>query len=132
MPPSLLATASKPHARTPCADLHTPLLAPALSRRVAASLHSEFEAQAHAEIAAGIAVSVMLAHDMTARARNELGFIVAIVRPLCACGTRDAAERDGRADALSAAVHKLSLIAPPLAPLLLRIDANARAWESLL
>jgi hypothetical protein len=57
------------------ADLCNPLLPPALSRRIAATLSQEFEAQAAAESAAGVPVSVMLAADDAAKAKMEIGFL---------------------------------------------------------
>jgi hypothetical protein len=54
------------------ADLCNPLLPPPLSRRIAATLSAEFEAQARAESGAGVAVTVMLASDDVAKAKMEV------------------------------------------------------------
>jgi hypothetical protein len=53
-------------------------LPPALSRRIADGLGREFAAQAIAERAAGLPVSVMLAHDDSAMGKLEVGFIGAL------------------------------------------------------
>ncbi len=55
-----------------CADLCNPLLPPALSMRIANTLGREFDAQAEAERAAGLPVTVMLAHDMGSKAKMEV------------------------------------------------------------
>ena len=91
------------------ADLHTPLLPHPLSRRVAASLDVEFAAQAFSERALGLSVSVMLPSSAAAKARNELGFLRAVVKPLYAT---------------------LAELAPPLRPCIARVDANERAWAA--
>jgi hypothetical protein len=94
------------------ADLCNPLLPPPLSRRLATDLGREFAAQADAERAAGLPVTVMLASDDAARARLEMGFIEFCVRPLYVT---------------------LAALAPRLgARCLLRIDANRAAWAALI
>ena len=57
-----------------CADLCTPLLPPPLSARATEALGREFAAQAAAERAAGLPVTVMLADDRASKAKLELGF----------------------------------------------------------
>lgn len=91
------------------ADLHNALLPPALSRRVALTLEAEFGAQADAERAARLPVSVMLSSSPSAKARNELAFVQRVVRPL---------------------FEKLAELAPPLAACVARIDANEAAWRA--
>jgi len=63
-----------------CADLCTPLLPPPLSARATEALGREFAAQASAERAAGLPVTVMLADDRASKAKLELGFIDYAVR----------------------------------------------------
>jgi hypothetical protein len=65
-----------------CADLCTPLLPPPLSARATEALGREFAAQAAAERAAGLPVTVMLADDPASKAKLELGFIDYAVHPL--------------------------------------------------
>ena len=66
-----------------CADLHNPLLPPPLSQRIAGDLAREFEAQAAAERALGLPVTVMLAHgSRAALAKMEQGFLAFVVSPL--------------------------------------------------
>ena len=67
-----------------CADLCTPLLPHARSKSVAAALATEFEAQAACERAAGLPVTVMLAADAAAKARQEISFIGASLQRLVA------------------------------------------------
>jgi hypothetical protein len=55
-----------------CADLCNPLLPPALSMRIANTLGREFDSQAEAERAAGLPVTVMLAHDTGSKAKMEV------------------------------------------------------------
>jgi hypothetical protein len=55
-----------------CADLCNPLLPPALSVRIANALGREFDAQADAERAAGLPVTVMLAADAGSKAKMEV------------------------------------------------------------
>jgi hypothetical protein len=94
------------------ADLCNPLLPPPLSRRLATDLGREFNAQADAERAAGLPVTVMLAADDGARAKLEVGFIEFCVRPLYVT---------------------LAALAPKLgARCLTRIDANRAAWAALI
>ncbi len=94
-----------------CADLCNPLLPFAVSRRIAGELEAEFTQQAARERAQGLPVSVMLAPDPRSKARNELGFIKAVVAPLY-CTLAD--------------------VSPPLRACLARIDANCAQWEALI
>ncbi len=73
-----------PHSLLHCADLCNPLLPHDLSRRIAGDLAAEFTAQAHAEAAAGLPVTVptCAAGDAAAAARLECGFIDFVVAPL--------------------------------------------------
>jgi len=93
-----------------CADLCNPLLPFALSRRIAGELEAEFAKQAALERAAGLQVSVMLSTDTASKARNELGFIKAVVTPL---------------------YRTLADVSPPLRACLALIDANCAQWEAL-
>jgi high affinity cGMP-specific 3',5'-cyclic phosphodiesterase 9 len=80
-----------------CVDLCCPLLPPPLSRRIAGDLSREFAAQAAAERAARLPVSVMEAPTELAKAKMEIGFLGAqrraralacacmFVAPACAC-----------------------------------------------
>ncbi len=63
-----------------CADLHNPLLPPPLSQRVAGELAREFAAQADAEVAQKLPVTVMLGHTELARMQLEVGFVGALQR----------------------------------------------------
>jgi hypothetical protein len=63
-----------------CADLCCPLLPPPLSRRISGDLSREFEAQAAAERAAHLPVSVMEAPTELAKAKMEIGFLGARLR----------------------------------------------------
>jgi hypothetical protein len=94
-----------------CADLCNPLLPFALSRRIAGELETEFANQAAMERAAGLPVSVMLSPDTPSKARNELGFIKAVVAPL---------------------YRTLTDVSPPLRSCLALIDANCAQWEHLI
>ena len=94
-----------------CADLCNPLLPFALSRRIAGELETEFANQAALERAAGLPVSVMLSPDTPSKARNELGFIKAVVAPL---------------------YRTLMDVSPPLRTCLALIDANCAQWEELI
>ena len=92
------------------ADLHNPLLPPPVSRRIAADLAREFEAQAALERAAGLPVTVMLADDRAGMAKIETGFSDFVVRPL---------------------YEVLAKVAPRLgAKCLPLIDANREAWAA--
>ena len=93
-----------------CADLCCPLLPPAMSRRIADDLSREFAAQADAERAACLPVTVMEAADELQKARMELGFLDFVVRPLFA---------------------KLVDVEPTLRDCLARIDANRRMWSAI-
>ena len=94
-----------------CADLCNPLLPPQLSRRIADDLGREFAAQAAAERAAGLPVTVMLADGDAAKARMEIGFLDYVVRPLYAT---------------------LARISPGMGGYCVsRIDANRAAWAAL-
>ena len=88
-----------------CADLCNPLLPFALSRRIAGELETEFASQAALERAAGLPVGVMerVSPDTPSKARNELGFIKAVVAPL---------------------YRTLADVAPPLRACFALIDAN--------
>jgi hypothetical protein len=90
-----------------CADLCTPLLPPPLSVRATEALGREFAAQAKAERAAGLPVTVMLADDPASKAKLELGFIDYAVHPLYAA---------------------LVGIFPELSGCLSLIDRNRSAW----
>jgi hypothetical protein len=46
-----------------------------MSQRISGALSLEFEGQAAAEVGAGLAVTVMLAHDAVAKAKMEIGFL---------------------------------------------------------
>ena len=94
-----------------CADLCNPLLPFALSRRIAGELETEFANQAAMERAAGLPVSVMLSPDAPSKARNEIGFIKAVVAPL---------------------YRPLADVAPALHACLALIDANCAQWEALI
>ena len=94
-----------------CADLCNPLKPHAVSRRIAADLGREFAAQAAAEQAAGLPVSVMLSPTEVTRATNEVGFITAVVSPL---------------------YKTLAELAPSLAVCLQLIEANRRTWEEVI
>ena len=94
-----------------CADLCCPLLPPPLSQRISGALSVEFEAQAAAEVGAGVAVTVMLARDDAAKAKMEIGFLDYVVRPLFVT---------------------LADVAPALGARCLRlIDRNKAAWAAL-
>ena len=58
-----------------CADLHNPLLPPAMSQRIAGELSREFAAQAAQEQAASLPVTVMLGTTELQRAQMEISFI---------------------------------------------------------
>ena len=90
-----------------CADLCTPLLPPPLSARATEALGREFAAQAKAERAAGLPVTVMLADDPASKAKLELGFIDYAVHPL---------------------YQSLVGIFPELSGCLNLIDRNRSAW----
>lgn len=92
------------------ADLCTPTLPPAVSKRVAFRLGEEFEAQAHLERAAQQAVTVMLAATDKAKAQMEAGFVTFVVRPLYAM---------------------LARAAPDLALFVDRIDSNLAMWKAM-
>ena len=94
-----------------CADLCNPLLPFALSRRIAGELETEFANQAAMERAAGLPVSVMLSLDTPSKARNEIGFIKAVVKPL---------------------YRTLADLSPALRACLALIDANCAQWEALI
>jgi hypothetical protein len=94
-----------------CADLCNPLLPFPLSRRIANTLETEFAAQAALERAQELPVSVMLAQTDVAKARNEVGFIKAVVKPL---------------------YTTLADVAPPLRACLARMDATCAQWEALI
>ena len=94
-----------------CADLHNPLLPPAMSRRIACELSREFSSQAELERAADLPVTVMLADDDVAKAKMEAGFLDFVVRPLYAA---------------------LADVAPALgAKCLALIDANRAMWAEI-
>ena len=94
-----------------CADLCNPLLPFALSRRIAGELETEFANQAALERAAGLPVSVMLSPDTPSKARNEIGFIKAVVAPL---------------------YRTLADVSPALRACMALIDANCAQWEALI
>lgn len=62
------------------ADLHTPIMEPAMAQRLAELVGMEFEAQAEMEIAMGLPVSVMRSRDVIGKASMELGFIQFVAR----------------------------------------------------
>ena len=93
-----------------CSDLCNPLLPPSLSRRIAYDLGREFAAQADAERAARLPVTVMEAADEVQKSKMELGFLDFVVRPLFA---------------------KLVDMEPTLSECLTRIDANRSMWQSV-
>lgn len=94
-----------------CADLTNVVAPPPLSARRASLLSLEFEAQADAERAAGLPVTVLLAPDDLAKARMETSFILYVCRPL---------------------FEQLVAISPPLAFLLDAMDANVAAWAAVI
>ena len=94
-----------------CADLCNPLLPFTLSRRIAGELEIEFANQAAMERAAGLPVSVMLSPDTPSKARNEIGFIKAVVAPL---------------------YRTLADVSPALRACLMLIEANCAQWEALI
>lgn len=81
---TLPLTGHTPRSLLHCADLCNPLLPHDLSRRIAGDLAAEFSAQARAEAAAGLPVTVptCAAGDAAAAARMECGFIDFVVAPL--------------------------------------------------
>ena len=93
-----------------CADLCTPLLPPTLSARATEALGREFAAQAAAERAAGLPVTVMLPDDRASKAKLELGFIEFAVRPL---------------------YFTLVGVFPELSSCLSLIDRNRSAWGAV-
>jgi hypothetical protein len=97
------------------ADLHNPLLPPAMSRRIADELSREFANQAALERAASLPVTVMLpqsADDAAGKARMELGFLTFVVTPL---------------------YETFAKIAPSLgAKCLARIEANRTMWADII
>jgi hypothetical protein len=93
-----------------CADLCTPLLPPTLSSRATEALGREFAAQASAERAAGLPVTVMLPDDRASKAKLELGFIEFAVRPL---------------------YFTLVGVFPELSGCLSLIDRNRSAWSAV-
>jgi hypothetical protein len=90
-----------------CADLHNPLLPPAMSQRIAGELSREFAAQAAQEQAAALPVTVMLGTTELARAQMEISFIDFVVQPL---------------------YTTLLTIVPALADLAERVEANRECW----
>jgi hypothetical protein len=90
-----------------CADLHNPLLPPAMSQRIAGELSREFAAQAAQEQAAALPVTVMLGTTELARAQMEISFIDFVVQPL---------------------FTTLLTIVPALADLAERVEANRECW----
>ena len=81
-----------------------------MSRRIAYDLGREFAAQADAERAARLPVTVMEAADEVQKSKMELGFLDFVVRPLFA---------------------KLVDMEPTLSECLTRIDANRSMWQSV-
>jgi hypothetical protein len=94
-----------------CADLCNPLFPPPMSRRIAYELEAEFSKQADLERQAGLPVSVMLAHSDVAKAQNEVGFILAVVKPL---------------------YTTLAELCPPLRLCCGLIDANTAQWQEVI
>lgn len=90
------------------ADLCTPAMAVAPSRVASQRLSLEFEAQADAELALGLPVSVLRAPDGEAKARMELSFLRFLVLPLYTL---------------------LADILPTLEFVLAPLRANTEAWE---
>ena len=87
----------------------------------------------------GFPVSVLLAADTRAQARNELGFSALCYagRERAHCSSRSvSSSRLTRALVVTAVVrplfHTLTLVAPNLGGVLMRVDANVRGWEALL
>ena len=90
------------------ADLSTPLLPPALSKRVADDLGVEFEQQAAKERELGLPVTVSAAATPSAKAAQELTFVRFVVAPL---------------------FTTLASIVPALSHLLPLLDATLCSWE---
>ena len=92
------------------ADICTPTLPIAVSKRVADRLGEEFEAQARLEKAHGLDVSVMLAAKAVQKAAMESSFITYVVRPLYVVLVR---------------------LAPDLDVFLARVDLNFAMWAAI-
>jgi hypothetical protein len=101
-PADALAPTHAPHARR-----HNPLLPASMSQRIASELSREFAAQAQQEQAAGLPVTVMLAHTDLQRGQLEVSFIDFVVAPLYAT---------------------LAEICPALKELLTKIEMNRECW----
>jgi hypothetical protein len=121
------------------ADLCNPLLPPPVSRRIAADLSREFSRQAELERAAGLPVTVMLAHDDAGRAKLEIGFIGAL-SDAAGCATSYLRTLLTRVCTHAAYVVRplyelLAQISPSLGTRclgLVRLDANVAAWGAVI
>jgi hypothetical protein len=91
------------------ADLHTPLLPPPLSQRIAGELAREFAAQAEQEAALRLPVTVMQARTELELAQLEIGFIDFVIVPV---------------------YTQLAAICPPLSGCLARIEQNRECWAA--
>jgi hypothetical protein len=83
-----------------------------MSRRIAEELSQEFARQAELERAAGLPITVMVAHNDAEKAKMELGFLKFVVQPL---------------------YQKLAVVCPGFGPhCLALIASNKKMWESVI